>query len=134
MKNLIEKIKDKWLTWRTGRDNEGRAFKAWKEKNIAVNARDVTNYFQGYRYVIAVDFNKVCTKFEPMWGMVESEEFLSYMYPHRPLGQNCSFGYFRGDWDKWDHRFHINDIGGIDQMFIATNSGEDAIMIALTWS
>jgi len=134
MEKLLEKIKDRWLTWRTGYNKSEREYRAWRDQNIASNASDVTNYFHGYKYVIALDFNKVCTDFEPMYGKIESTEFLSYMYPHRPLGKNCSYGWFRGYWDKWDGRFHLNDIGGTDHMFIATNSGEDAIMIALKWS
>ena len=130
---LWETIKDKWLTWRTGLDKNGREYHDWRSKNIVLNASYVNNFFQGYKYVIAVDYDKVNSKFDPMFGLVESDEFLAYMYPNRPLGQNCYYGIFRGDWDYWDKQFYINDFGW-DQMFVATNSEEDAIIIRLRWA
>lgn len=131
---LWEAIKDKWLTWRTGVSKDEREYRAWRDQNIVPRAGNVTNYFQGFKYIIAIDYYKVCTVFDPLFGFLESGEFLSYMYPRRPLGQNCYYGCFRGEWDKWDHQFYINDIGGIDQMFIATNSEEDAVFFKLKWT
>lgn len=128
-----EVIKDKWLTWRTGACKSEREYRVWREQNIVFNAGDVTNFFQGYKYIIAVNYDKVNVRVDPMFGMIESDEFLSYMYPHRPLGQNCFYGNFRGEWDYWDKRFHLNDFG-FDQMFVATNSEEDAVMITLKWA
>lgn len=130
---FFEAIEDKWLTWKTGANKNEREYRAWKLQNIVSSAHNVTNYFQGYKYIIAVDLYKVNTKFEPMYGYIESDEFLSYMYPHRPLGQNCFYGIFRGHWNQWDGRFLIYDLGETDQMFVATNSEEDAVMIALKW-
>ena len=131
--NFWEAIKDKWLTWRTGSCKSEREYREWKLHNIVQNAQDVTNFFQGYKHIIAVDYRKVMTKFEPMFGYLESEEFLSYMYPSRPLGQNCFYGMFRGGQDQRNSRFYFDDFG-CTQMFVATNSEEDAIMIALKWS
>ena len=130
---FVESIKDKWLTWRTGRNKSEREYYEWQSQNIVKNARDVTNYFQGFKYIIAVDYAKVNTKFDPLFGCMESDDFLNYLYPQKPLGQNCACGIFRGEWNQWDHRFHLNDFG-FDQMFVATNSEEDAVMIALKWS
>lgn len=131
---FLEDLKDKWLTWQTGISKSEREYRTWREQNIVFSARDVTNFFQGYKYIIAVDYNKVNVRFNPMFGLIESDEFLSYMYPHRPLGQNCFYGDFRGYWDQWDKRFHMDDTIGNSQMFVATNSEEDAVMIALKWT
>jgi hypothetical protein len=130
---LFDKIKDEWLTWRTGCDKSTREWRTWIQQNIVSNASDVTNYFQGFKYVIAVDYHKVNSKFDPLYGKIESYEFLSYMWPNRSLGQHCMYKIFRGGWNPYDNRFHLTEFG-FDQMFVATNSEEDAIMIKLKWS
>jgi hypothetical protein len=133
---MFERLKDIWLTWRTGIEKKEREYLAWQTANICVTANDATNYFCGFKHVIPVDYNKVHTVFEPMWGdYLPNREFLSYMWPNRELGQNCSYRIFRGYWDPWDGRFHINDLRcELDQLFIATNSDEDAVLIALKWA
>lgn len=130
---MWERIKDGWLTWRTGLDKKARDYFAWEQAHIVHRADTVDNYFQGFKHIIALDYKKVYTEYQPMFGMYPNAEFLSYMYPNRPLGNNCAYRDFRGTWNQWDKRFHITDFGDTDHTFIATNNEEDAIMLALKW-
>jgi hypothetical protein len=36
--------------------------------------------------------------------------------------------------DRWDHHWHIDEFGGEDKVFVATNSNEDATMLALRYA
>jgi hypothetical protein len=48
---------------------------------------------------------------------------------------DCAVYYFaRGYRDQWDGKFHFNEMSGGDQVFVATNNGKDAMMIALKYS
>jgi hypothetical protein len=127
---VLEKLKDKWLTWRTGKDKAQRDWEKWREENIVLAAHDVQNYFMNFKHIIEVNPAKIWNHAEP-FGWVTCEEFKQYEFPAKPLGSNAVANWFRGDWDQWSNRFRIDDCFGKDHVFVATNSGEDAVMIAL---
>lgn len=134
MGKIKDLIVDKYLTWRTGHNKATREYYAWRQGNIVPNASYVGNYYQGFKHILALDYNKVHTSFDPLFGHIPSADFLSYMYPNRTLGNHCEYGIFRGMWDQWDYQFHITDFGDRDQLFVATNSNEDAIMLTLKYA
>jgi hypothetical protein len=56
---MIELIKDKWLTWRTGKDKAQREWEAWYEENVVYRARTIDNMFQHFKHVIEVSHEKL---------------------------------------------------------------------------
>lgn len=130
---LLETIKDKWLTWRTGKDAEERAWQDWCDANINHKANTVEDYFYSFKHLIQVDPNKVYDMNCP-FGWTHVEHFKQYGYPNRELGQNTICMWFRCIEGNWDRKHHINELGGTDYLFVATNNDRDAIMISLKYS
>jgi hypothetical protein len=125
-------IVDKWLTWRTGLTKQDRIWHKWRRENIVHSANTIENMFMNFDYILPVT-TKIFNPKEP-FGWVPCKDFQQYMYPRRDLN-NCTVYYFaRGERNKWDGRFHIDEFGGYDQVFVATNNSKDAVMIALKYS
>jgi len=130
---VIERIKDRYLTWRTGLDKEQRRLRKWEEETIVRRANTIENMFMHFEYILPVS-TSIYDLNEP-FGWVPCQDFRQYLYPARELGNNTVIYFARGYRDPWDGRFHLNDLRHEqDQVFVATNSREDAIMISLRWS
>lgn len=130
---MIEWIKDKWLTWRTGQTKEIRTWRKWEEENIVFHATTIENMFMNFKYILPVS-NKIFYDTD-LFGWVPTDDFRQYLYPNRELGDCAVYFYARGYRDPWDGRFHLNDIRHEqDQVFVATNNERDAVMIALKFS
>jgi hypothetical protein len=130
---MIEWIKDKWLTWRTGKDKDQREWEAWYDTNVVWRADTIPNMFMHFEYVMELNWNKFFDYAEP-FAWIPCEDASQYFYPTRGLGNNAVWRIERVTWDKWDQRWHINEIGGEDKVFVATNNSKDAVMIALKYS
>jgi hypothetical protein len=126
-------IEDKWLTWRTGKDKQQREWEAWYNANVVWRASDITNMFMHFEYVMEVDWNKFFDH-EEMGFWVPRSDAKQYFYPARELDNNAVWRIERVTKDQWDQRYHINEIGGHDRVFVATNNERDALMIALKYS
>ena len=130
---MIEYIKDKYLTWRTGIDKQTRTWLKWEEENIVHRASTIENMFMNFKYILPVS-TKIFDLDEP-FGWDPTKEFREYMYPARALGDNTVFYFARGYRDRWDGKFHLNDVQHEqDQVFVATNNSKDAMMIALKYT
>jgi len=130
---IIEYIKDKYLTWRTGLDKEARAFQKWYDETVVVHANTIENMFMDFKYIIPVT-TQIFNHNEP-FGWVPNKDFQQYMYPSRELGDNTIYYFARGSRNQWDGRFHLDGcFGERDQVFVATNNERDAIMIALKYT
>ena len=134
---MIEYIKDKWLTWRTGLDKQTRTWLKWEDENIVHRASTIENMFMNFKYILPVT-TMIFDHSEP-FGWHPTKEFRQYLYPNRALGDNTVFYFARGTrgiWEdgKLDGKFHLNEIGGRDQVFVATNNEVDAMMIVLKYS
>ena len=130
---MIEWIVDKWLTWRTGLNKEDREWYKWQGGHIVNRATTIENMFMHFKYIIPVS-TKIYDLDYP-FGWVPCEDFKQYMYPNRELGNNTVYYFARGYRDKWDGKFHLNDMWHEqDQVFVATNNSKDAMMIALKYS
>ena len=129
---VTEKIKDKYLTWRTGKSKSEREWEAWYNVNVVWRASDISNMFMHFKHIIIVDPNKFFT-FDP-FAWVPTQEAKQYFWPARPLGENAVWRFERVRKDQWDHRWHLDEMGGEDKVFVATNSDRDALMIALKYS
>jgi predicted ribosome-associated RNA-binding protein Tma20 len=88
--------------------------------------------FTNFKYIIPVT-SEIFDYQEP-FSWVPCEDFEQYMYPRRDL-DNCAVYHFaRGSRDQWDGLFHLDDcFGEGDQVFVATNNNEDAMMISLKY-
>jgi hypothetical protein len=129
---MIERIVDRYLTWRTGQDKPTRDFRNWYDGTVVSRAGTIENMFMHFRYIIPVSTQKFNTN-EPC-GWVPCEDFKQYLYPNRVLGDNTVYTFARGYRDSWDGRFHLSDLQyEQDQVFVATNNEKDAVMIALKY-
>ena len=129
---MIEYLKDKWLTWRTGKDKTQREWEAWYEVNVVYRAQTIENMFMNFKHVIEVSHEKFLDYSEP-FAWVPVDDAMQYFWPRRDLGNNAVWRIERVFKDKWDNCWHINDIIGDDHVFVATNSDRDAMMIALKY-
>ena len=129
---MIEYIKDRWLTWRTGKDKQQREWEAWYEIHVNYRAGDTTDMFKNFKHVMVVAADKFFDHGEP-FAWVTNADARQYFWPRRELGNNAVWRFERVMWDQWDRRWHINGMGDEDKVFVATNSDNDAIMIALKY-
>ena len=129
---LLDNIKDRWITWRTGKSLAQRDWEAWYNSNVNWRAYNITNMFENFKHVIEVDPNRFLWDAGLDW--VPHPDALLYFWPQRPLGENCVWRLERVVRSQWDNRWHLTGIGGEDRVFVATNSDEDAIMITLKWT
>ena len=130
---IVEYIVDKYLTWRTGLDKQTRDHRKWYEETVVHRAGTIENMFMNFKYILPV--STAIFEHPVPFGWTPSKDFQQYMYPNRAL-DNCAVYYFaRGYRDRWDGKFHINDMRHEqDQVFVATNNERDAVMIALKFT
>jgi hypothetical protein len=130
---VIEWIQDRYLTWRTGKNKAVREWEAWFDSNVNWRATGIKDMFRKFEHVIVVDPNKFL-ELDP-FAWVPCEDAKQYFWPARALGDNAVWRIERvirnvntvQDWT-------INEIGGTDRVFVATNNSHDALMIAMKWS
>ena len=130
---ILEYIKDRYLTWRTGKDKSQREWEAWYDINVIYCARDITNMFENFEHVIEVRWDNFFDH-EEMGAWIPNEDAKQYFWPARELGNNAVWRIERVLWDRWDNRWHITGLGGEDKVFVATNNSKDAMMMALKYS
>lgn len=129
---MIEWIKDRYLTWLTGKDKQTRDYEKWWVENIVSRASTVENMFMNFKYIIPVS-TQIFNHNEP-FGWYPNKDFKQYMYPARELGDQSEYYFARGYRYEYDGKFHFNELCGQDQVFVVTNNEKDAIMIALKYS
>lgn len=128
---LKEYIVDRYLTWKTGNDKATREWQAWLADNVNYQAHSVNDMFKHFKHIVEVDWRKFITDDGLAW--VPVPEAKKYFWPERKMGHNAIWTIKRvsvGQWGEWN----INDCFGEDRIFVATNSDEDALMIALLYS
>lgn len=130
---MIERIKDWWLTRRTGLTREEREYKAWIAANIDRRASTPTEMFRNFKHIVVVDYWKYFDHHHPL-GLPVVESAEQYYWPNRPIGQCAVHTIVRGGLDWWTNDFFIHDLGNEDRVYVATNNSEDATMIALKYS
>jgi len=129
---LRDKIVDRWLTWRTGKDKAQREWEAWYETNVVYRAATIPNMFRHFEHVIIVDSDKFMVEDPFTW--VPCEDAKQYFWPARELGNNAVWRFERVRKDRWDNMWHIDEMSGEDKVFVATNNSKDAVMIALKYA
>ena len=128
---IREKIVDWYLTRKTGKNKAQRDWEAWYEVNVVYRASTIENMFMNFKHVIEVSPEKFF-QFDP-FTWVPCEDAKQYFWPQRELGNNAVWRIERVRHDRWDNRWHIDELSGGDHVFVATNSDRDAMMIALKY-
>ena len=131
---MIEWIKDKYLTWRTGKDKDQRDWEAWYETNVNYRSVRIKDMFRKFEYVLEVDWQKFLEHNDP-FAWVPVADAVQYFWPTRPLGENAVWRIERVmKAPATAYEWEINELGGEDKVFVATNNQRDAVMIALKYT
>lgn len=130
---LINLIKDKYLTWKTGISAEERAYREWYEQTVVYKASTAEDMFKNFKYVIIVDYEKIFEWWHP-FGIPVVDDAKQYFYPRRLQGECAVYRILRGERDPYDNRFHITDFGSEDRVYVATNNERDAVMLSLKYA
>lgn len=129
-----EWVVDKYLTWRTGYNKEQRKYREWYYAHVVVRATAINNMFEKFKHVLIVDPDKFIDHAEP-FGLVPVEQARSYFWPNRPIETTCVWRFERViNCPATAWQWEINELGGEDKIFVATNDDHDALMISLMYS
>jgi hypothetical protein len=131
--NIIERIKDGYITWRTGKTREEREWINWYEQNVNYRATRIKDMFKNFKHVIIVDSNKFMVEDPFAWAPCADAQ--QYFWPARELGDNAVWRFERvmkAPSTAWE--WEVNELGGSDTVFVATNNDYDAVLIALKYS
>lgn len=137
-KNPILRIKYKLLEWKWDRVLEKSGCKTWEEyfrrndPDFYYPGHTVKDQFCGYSYIVKFDYNKLPTRFDPLFGPIEHcEEILKW------CNTNCRRK-FRHHWERviMDHagQYLPNGIGGTDELFFGFKDESDYLMFTLRWA
>lgn len=130
---MIEFIKDRWLTWRTGLTKTQRTWKQWGNENIMYHANHVNGMFVNFKHVFIINPGKFFDPTAP-FGWAPSLDAKQYMWPRRALADSAVYVFARVSQRVNDNEWYFDELGGGDYLFIATNNSKDATMIALKYS
>lgn len=127
---MWENLKDRYLTWRTGKPRQVREFRAWADVAVNLRATTAQDMFKNFRYVFTVDYNKFF--FDAGMFLELDSGTKPYMFPQRELGDNLVYANLRGE-EYESGEFYITDFGNEDRVYVATNNSKDAVMVALLY-
>jgi hypothetical protein len=127
---MWENLKDRYLTWRTGKPRQVREFQAWADVAVNLRASTAQAMFSNFEYVFTVDYNKFF--FDAGMFLELDPGTKPYMFPQRALGDNLVYANLRGE-EYESGEFYITDFGNEDRVYVATNNSKDAVMIALLY-
>ena len=133
MMRFLDRLHDRWLTYRTGKTREERDWEAWYEVNVNYRAQDIKSTFEKFEYVFEVNPQTFFDPAEP-FAWVPCPNAQQYFWPQRTLGENAVWRYERVTWDQWTERWHLDELGGTERVFVATNNSRDAVMMALKYT
>lgn len=129
---MLETIKDKYLTWRTGRDAKQRELYAWcTGGNIYPGASTIRTKLNGFKHIIPVSWDKIYV-YTIAWEPVD-DFYNKYNFRFREIGDHAMVVNMRGEFTNNVDIFEMNELFGGDQAFVGTNNDYDAVMIALKY-
>jgi len=129
---MIEWIQDRWLTWRTGLTRDQREYRQWVDTTVNIRASTAEDMFKNFKYVIMVDYWKLFDHSHP-FGLPLVDHARQYFWPARPPGDCAVYRLIRGEQEP-SGKFYITDLGSEDRVYVATNNGKDAVMIAMKYA
>jgi hypothetical protein len=136
-RNPLTRIKYKFLEWQWDRvlRKSGHSswlhYFCWNDPDFYYLGYTVQDQFCGYPYVCKVDYTKLPTQFDPMFGPIQHcGKMLEW------CNTNCR-GKYRNHWERVivDHagQYLPNGIGGTDELFFGFKDERDYIMFTLRW-
>jgi hypothetical protein len=126
---MWENLKDRWITWRTGKTKSQRDYEAWYNTTVVIRAHTAEDMFRNFKHILIVDLWKA---FDVHMFTELKDDLIQYRWPQRALGDNIVYGILRGE-QMPDGLFHLTDFGNEDRVYVATNNDQDAVMIALKY-
>lgn len=131
---VIEKVKDWYLTKKTGLTSEERRVRAWYDERINYRADYIDEIYHGFDYIIEVDPYLVLDFSHPL-GWVSLKDFQKYQYPTQPVEIAAFWAWVRGfrEHSFGRRRYTLNEIAGGDNLFVMTNSKEVAVEISANY-
>ena len=131
---LIDSAKERYLTWKTGKTKSEREWEAWYEQNVNYRATRIKDMFKHFEHIIIVDPDKFFNHHEP-FAWVPNKDAKQYFWPQRPLETTCVWRFERViNCPATAWQWEINELGGEDKVFVATNNEQDALMIAMKYA
>lgn len=138
LKNPLHQIKYRYLEWRWERVLRKSGHKTWEsylranDPDFNIRGRTVKDQLHGYAHIACIDYTKLPTRFDPLWGPIEHcGDMVEW------CDQNCR-GKYRNHWERVieDHngQYLPNGIGGTDELFFAFKDERDYIMFTLRWT
>lgn len=135
--NPLLRIKYRYLEWCWDRHLKHSGYSNWynylraNDVNYFAAGRTVRDQLFGYEYIAKVDYTKLPTRFDPLFGPIEHcEEMVEW------CNTNCR-GKYRNHWERviqdHDGQYLPNGIGGTDELFFAFKDERDYIMFTLRW-
>lgn len=64
---IVDRLKDRWLTWVTGKTRERREWEAWQQATINQRAETIQGMFKNFQHVIEVDPEKFLVDHAIVW-------------------------------------------------------------------
>ena len=136
-KNPLLWIKYRILEWqwdrvlRKSRHSSWNAYLWWNDLDFNITGHTVQDQFHGYTYIAKVDYAKLPTHFNALFGPIEHcEEITAW------CEKNCRSKY-RNHWERviQDHKGQYLPCaaGGTDELFFAFKDERDYIMFTLRW-
>lgn len=136
-KNPLHWIKYRYLEWQWDRVLKRSIYTTWEsyfrwtDPDYIPWGSTVRAQLHGYEYVCKVDYTKLPTRFNPLFGPIQHcEEMLEW------CESNCRRKY-RNHWERviQDHngQYLPNGISGTDELFFAFKDERDYIMFTLRW-
>ncbi len=130
---VTETIKDWYLTRKIGKNKAEREWEEWYHSNVNFRASRIKDMFRKFDHIIIVDPDKFF-QFDP-FAWVPTEDAKQYFWPTRDLGTNAVWRFERViNCPATANEWTVNELGGEDKVFVATNNERDALMIALKYS
>lgn len=123
-------IKQQYLGYTTGRTKAQQEWDAWHQASVDFRATHVEDVFHKFKHVIRVDPHKFLQS--DTWDIDRGAK--QYFWPACALNESCVWAWLRcspsrHNSDKWE----IDELGGTDMMFVATNNEYDALTLSLKY-
>ena len=110
---------------------ENQRYQTWYSAHINYRAHYINDLFDKFEYIIEVDPYKFLNFRQRVWS--PCDEAREYFYPVRELGDNCVWKCERVTAVNDGNNLYIDEFGGKDTVFVASNNEQDITMIALRW-
>lgn len=130
---MLDFFVDKYLSWKTGKDRSTREWEKWYHETVVFRASTIENMFMNFKHVIIVDADRFMDS-DSLYTWTPNADARQYFWPARDTTTCAVWRIERVRRDRWDDRWHKDEIAGEDKVFVATNNDEDAMMIGLKFT